>query len=689
MKPLRHKLATILVTLPLALALILSGCELAPVSEGEQIANVETILAGTPSATATPTITATPTSTATSTFTPGPSPTLTATSTPTVTPLPPTPTPNPALTGFSFCNQVSAGASGRFSAQLTALDASGSPAFEQLTLSFEPGSDSAPVQAGASCLSNNDALALNALLKTSNPYLLRVELPGWLHDDRFTASTLPQTLTFTNTRTIQSAYLLPSSDAVAGASLFISLSEALPYRLTLQRNPTRLTIAVARTSPLVVGSDMLQIPTGGGHPQLSAPIFYLYDGDIWRLDDAEGIPVNLTESPDSEIALALSPDRKTLAFCRAAPGFDPADAGLAVPSALWTMPAAGGSAKPLAQVGVSCADPAFSLDGKTLAFAVAETSAVPAQWSIFTLPTAGGTAKPIQTTGDAWSRYAPQWLADGVLIYAAEAEDGRNTLFLRSPGGEVLDVGAPLMVADGTAARYRGFGRPLASRDGSQVAVEALRSDSAGSDLLILAADGSLVDTIGLQTLVPPPATPTATAGPTATRTAKPTATTDPSVTPEDTKTPTHTPTNTATATAAGTSTATATPTLTPQPEPPYEPEYSGPYWNRPMAWDAEGNLLYLSTLCASSLVQDYQVYRWQGLKRYELLGTGLSLAGYGEAAFVDTGMVYVAVNHPQPGLRGPLADAPRSKATLWFWDLASGARGPILELERNVTALP
>ncbi|NNJ09588.1 hypothetical protein EKD04_004545 [Chloroflexales bacterium ZM16-3] len=685
--------------LPLALALILSGCELSSVSDSEQIANVETIRAGTPSATTTPTITLTPTVTSTSTATVGPSPTPTVTPTATETPLPPTPTPNPALSGFSFCNQASAGASGRFSAQLTDVAASGFPAFEQVTFSFDPGPDSAPVSAGSSCVSASDAAALNGLVDASNPYVLRVDLPGWLRDERFSSSAITQTLSFTTTRTIRGVNLVTSADPTVGATLLIGLDQALPFRLSVERNPTRLTIAVARSSPIISSSDMLQIPTGGGKPQLSGPAFFLYDGDIWRLDTPGAAPKNVTDSPESETAMSVSPDHTRIVFCRTAPGLDPAEASLAVPGALWIMSTSGGDAKPLAQNGVSCADPAFSPDGKTVAFAVDETGALPTQRAIFTVSASGGTPQRAQAAGDEWSRFSPQWLAGGALIYAAQAEDGRSTLFLRAPGGEVVDVGAPILVGDagGTSARYRGFGRPLAALDGSRVAVEALRSDTPGADLVILAADGSVLEILGGQTVVPPPPTPTATAAPTGTSTVTPSQTPGPSDTPNPsataapTATPTATDTATATATATpeGTPTTTPTVTATPQPEPPTELKYNGPYWTRPLAWDDQGRLIYQTTLCASTLVQDYQVYRWQGQKRSDLLVTGQSvISSYGAASFIGAGMAYVVVEEPRPGLRGPLVSAPRSPAQIWLWDFDSGARGAIFNAERGISAL-
>ncbi|MGB9633712.1 MAG: hypothetical protein ACPL8I_10305, partial [Chloroflexaceae bacterium] len=248
MKPFSQRLSRTLLVLPLALLLTLSACDLTTVGETEQIANIETIRAGTPSPTATPTATLTPTPTATATPTVGP------TATPTPTPLPPTPTPNPALVGFGFCDQRVGTLDGRFSARLLAADASGTPAFEQVVLRFELAPGSAPLGAVAVCAPATD---LDAAVATDldGAYALRVRLPGWLRDEAFRSSPITSTLTFSGTRVLTGARLLPATDPDAGVDLLIGLPEPLPFRLTLERNPTRLTLAVARTSSIVAASD--------------------------------------------------------------------------------------------------------------------------------------------------------------------------------------------------------------------------------------------------------------------------------------------------------------------------------------------------------------------------------------------------------------------------------------------------
>jgi hypothetical protein len=126
----------------------------------------------------------------------------------------------------------------------------------------------------------------------------------------------------------------------------------------------------------------------------------------------------------------------------------------------------------------------------------------------------------------------------------------------------------------------------------------------------------------------------------------------------------------------------------TAEPEPEALPVREGPYWTRPLAWDADGRLLYLSTLCASEIVQDYQLFRWAGAGRSELLATGQSFGGVGAAVSAGDALAYVLTEQAPPGPRGPAAATPRGATGLWLWDLGSGARGQLLSNERDFGAL-
>jgi hypothetical protein len=531
-----------------------------------------------------------------------------------------------------------------------------------------------------SCLTLADARIGAAPSALATPYAVRIDLSGWLRDDRFAASIPAQTLTFTTTRTISQAIILVDYQADVGATILLPLAEPVPFRVTLTDN--RLSIAVARTPTFGVASDTLRVPAGSS-PATLQPLFFLFDGDVWRLDTntvsvGNGMTrrlagaVNLTDSAETETYLAVSPNGDYLAFCRSEAGLDPADAALAVPSTLWLLPLAGGEAQPLAQVGVSCADPVFSPDGATIAFAVDETGALPTQWMIYTIPVRGGEPTRIETVLDEWSRFAPQWLSGNRLLYRAEAPDGRSSLFLRLPTGEVRDVGAALLTDERLVVRYRGFGTLLASPNGEYVAVEALRADDPGADLLILDSTGQLVERIGTQRVTLPLPTPTPTASPTATPTLTPTVTPTGTVTPQP---PTATPT------------ATALPTATPEVAP-LQPIREGPFWSRPLGWDAEGRLLYLTTLCASDLVQDYQLYRWRGLRRSELLATGQSTGGIGSTIVRNQQLFYAAVASADPGPRGPQTQSQRYPTALWVWDVERGDRQILLDLVRGVREL-
>lgn len=702
MKPLPQRYFHALLSLPLILVLIFSGCDLTTVGETEQIANIETIRAGTPSPTPTPTATLTPSPTATFTPTVGPTPTATATPTPTPTPLPPTPTPNPALAGFSFCDQRAGTLGGRFSARLLGADASGTPAYEQVTLRFELAAGSAPLGAVASCV---QAASLDAADVADEGYVVRLSLPGWLRDETFRSSPVTSTLVFSGTRILTSARLVPADDPDAGVDLLIKLAKPLPLRLSLEPNPASLTLAVARDSPLVESSDPLGVSYGS--PSLSAPIFFIFDGDIWRVEPggvSAGLgltpvtagAINLTNSPETETAFAVSPDGKQIAFCRAAPGLDPADAALPAPSALWIMDADGSNARLLARLGVGCADPSFSPDGTTIAVAVDETGAMPVQRMLYTVSVASGRARRLIEGTDEWSRFAPQWLEGGDIVFAAEAQDGRSTVFLRRSNGEVIDVGGSVLASTGGEIVYRALGRPLAAPDGSRFAVEAIREDGHGADLVVLDASGTILEVIGTAqgtsvspTAIPPASSPTPTGTP-GTPTSAPTGTPGTS-TPAPTGTPTATPSITLTATATATPNPAATPVETVTSTTlgsPSAPHSAGSYWTRPLTWDAQGRLLYLTTLCPSQVVQDYQVYRWSGPRRSELILTGTSLSSIGPATLRDGQLVYVLIAESSLGPRGPLAQNPRSPASLWVWDLGSGMRDRLLQTERGIGAL-
>jgi hypothetical protein len=488
----RHHALVLLCCLMLLFA---TGCEQTSIAQQEQIKSFETLQASTPSTTPIPTETATPTATPTHTPTVGPSPTPTITSTPTptplpsATPLPPTPTPNPALANFSLCDQVAGEADGgRFSARVSGITTTVEPAFERVTIGLAVPRDSAAPHALARCLSAADEPPGTV----ADGYILRVDLNDWLHDDAFRTTSISPTRALSGTTVLKSLALRFDQNAASGATLAFGLEQALPFRLTLEKDPYRLVLEVAKSGAIGANNDMLSLPASGAAP--ASPLLYLQDGDIWK--SSGGKSANLTKDARGEsygdiTALAANPTAGRVAFCAIAPGADVGDQ--LAPSVLWSIDMDGKDAQALAVRSRTCAEPTFSPDGKTIAFVADETGATPPRLSIWTVAASGGGEQRVTSADDEWSRFGPQWLDSSRLVYAAAAEDGRSTLFVRAANGAEQDIGADLVKGE----RYQALGRPLAAPDGSAIAVEGLRANAVGADLLLIDTTGAALPSQG------------------------------------------------------------------------------------------------------------------------------------------------------------------------------------------------
>jgi hypothetical protein len=592
------------------LLIFATGCEQTSIAQQEQIKSFETLQASTPSVTPIPTETPTPTVTLTPTATVGPSPTPTLTPTPTVTPpptatpLPPTATPNPALANFSLCNQIAGEADGgRFSAKISGITTTIEPAFERVTIGLAVPSDSAPPHALARCVSAADEPPGAA----SGGYVLHVDLDGWLHDDAFKTTTISSTRALSGTTVLKSLAYRFDQNAANGATLAFGMEQALPFRLTLEKDPYRLVLEVAKAGALGANNDVLSLPASSARP--STPVFFLQEGDVWKYLD--GKTTNLTKDARANnygdvTAVAASQAAGRVAFCAIAPGADVGDQ--LAPSVLWSMDMDGKDAQALAVRGRTCAEPAFAPDGKVIAFVADETGAIPPRLSIWTVPTSGGDEKRVTPADDEWSRFGPQWLGGSKLVYAATAEDGRSTLFVQTINGAELDIGADLVKGD----RYQALGRPLAAPDGSAIAVVGLRANADGADLLLIDPTGAALPSQG---------------------------------------------------------------------------QIGGGYWNRPLAWNADGTLFYLSTACASQVGQSYTIHS-RVLKdgTDKLLALGTTLGGVGQFTALDTGLAYVTLASAPSGPRGALAIERTSPSTLWFWDVGgSGARGKLADAQSAI----
>jgi len=486
----RHHALALLLCITL---LIASGCEQSSIAEQEQIKTRQTLEAATPSLTPSPTGTPTPSATPGPSPTAAPSPTATpapsatATAIPTLTPLPPTATPNPALAKFSLCSQTAGAADGgRFSAKITGITTTLEPAFERVTIGLAIPGESAAPHASARCLS---ATADTDIAQSG--YRLLIDLDGWLHDDLFKASTISPTAALSGTTILKSLSLRADPNATAGATLAFGLEQPLPFRLALEKSPDRLILEVGKTGAIAANNDMLSLPpSGDAKPE--APLFYLQGGDVWSF--AGGKASNLTADTRAGqygdvSALAVSTAAGQVAFCATAPGADVGDR--AAPRSMWIMDFDGKNARALPLKEQSCADPAFAPDGKTIAFTVDETGANPPHLSIWTIGADGSAEERVTPPDDEWSRFGPQWLDNKRLVYAGAAEDGRSTLFIRTDTKQQHDIGADLLKGE----IYQSLGRPLAAPDGSAIAIEALRANNAGADLLLIDTSGAPLTT--------------------------------------------------------------------------------------------------------------------------------------------------------------------------------------------------
>lgn len=111
-------------------------------------------------------------------------------------------------------------------------------------------------------------------------------------------------------------------------------------------------------------------------------------------------------------------------------------------------------------------------------------------------------------------------------------------------------------------------------------------------------------------------------------------------------------------------------------------------FWNRPVAWGADGTLYYLSSACASSAVLDYSLHARSASGDDRVIATGVTLGGFGAFSAVDGGLTYVALERALPAPLGMPAIDRSSPSVLWFWDVAAGNRATQVEASSAITNL-
>jgi Tol biopolymer transport system component len=230
--------------------------------------------------------------------------------------------------------------------------------------------------------------------------------------------------------------------------------------------------------------------------------------DIWSVSGGGGAPTQLTKTPTDETEPVLSPDGGLVAYSAKLT----ASRCDGCTETLWTMRADGTGARPFPNgpdPDVNYDDsPTFSPDGKTILFARSGPNAA----SLYTVPAAGGAAKPLGTAGldPVWgpAKIAYENLKDGLTVADS---DGRHPTVLHLDGTPawsqtgrlaVLRTSAPdgglsIYLTDtkrsiplpGLTASYLRPGLGW-SPDGTRLAFDAV--DASGiADLWTIGADGT------------------------------------------------------------------------------------------------------------------------------------------------------------------------------------------------------
>ena len=123
-----------------------------------------------------------------------------------------------------------------------------------------------------------------------------------------------------------------------------------------------------------------------------------------------GRAVHVTLHEGTNMAAALSPDGRTLA--------------IDLLGTLWTMPAAGGVAKPITDISMDARQPSWSPDGTHLAFQAYRSTT----WQIWTIKSDGTDLRPV--TSGPYDDREPAWSPDGRRIAFSSDRSGSYDVWL-------------------------------------------------------------------------------------------------------------------------------------------------------------------------------------------------------------------------------------------------------------------
>ncbi|MGH7607783.1 MAG: LpqB family beta-propeller domain-containing protein, partial [Gemmatimonadales bacterium] len=221
-----------------------------------------------------------------------------------------------------------------------------------------------------------------------------------------------------------------------------------PTAITLGPDPKRFDGRVYTSIPIVADERGFIPPRETRRPS-----------NLYVVPLAGGEPRRLTSGPFSQRDAAWAPDGATIAFVQ--DSTDTSEVRTQARPALYLVSVATGAIRPLPTGFVESTDPAWSPDGRTIAFACSAGRGQ--ENDICVIPAGGGAARNLTRE---WSLDpgAPSWSPDGKTIYVSAATRGNVHLFA------VPAAGGPVRQVTTGERQLRGFSR---SADGRRLAYSA------------------------------------------------------------------------------------------------------------------------------------------------------------------------------------------------------------------------